>query len=196
MNPPGHSAGRQPFAFHIALAPTATLLGQADKEADAPKVLLTCPRWQRHDQAVQGSGTLLWLPRETARLGQHSLAMLPHAPGPVPREDGGPVTFQRAGQQGHLSSRFWANSHSSGGRVRTCRVNARLGLSPLTPRLSHSSCFACGITRPQRGGGSCVLTSSLSWQQPSSGPWPCPSFTVLKEILSARTNPPRSKGRK
>lgn len=87
MNPPGHSAGRQPFAFHIALAPTATLLGQADKEADAPKVLLTCPRWQRHDQAVQGSGTLLWLPRETARLGQHSLAMLPHAPGPVPRED-------------------------------------------------------------------------------------------------------------
>nr|KAF6486473.1 placental growth factor [Rousettus aegyptiacus] len=87
-------------------------------------------------------------------------------------------------------------SHSSGGRVRTCRVNARLGLSPLTPRLSHSSCFACGITRPQRGGGSCVLTSSLSWQQPSSGPWPCPSFTVLKETLSARTNPPRSKGRK
>lgn len=73
--PPRHGAGWLLSTFYVTFAPTATLSGQADEDPEAPRMSLTCPRWQRHDRAVpRGPGTLPWLPREEARLGQHSLA--------------------------------------------------------------------------------------------------------------------------
>ena len=69
------SARQRPFTFPITFALITCMLGQTDEKIKGPRVSLAGPRWQRQDQTVPGgAGTLPWLPRETASLGQPSLA--------------------------------------------------------------------------------------------------------------------------
>lgn len=168
--------------------------GRQTEETKAHRPSLTGPRWQRHDQAVPGT-KMPWYPALAPKDDSQPRAALPrpkadcyhttHAPTPVPRKDGGPVPFQWVGQQGHLSSHFWANSHSPGGRTRTCLVTVGLVLTSLRVTPSRTPpAVARSVIHPQGGGGRCAPTGILSWWQPSSSPWLCPSFTVLAETPS------------